>query len=889
MNRLVALLVFAACARPAAPPLEVRVLLASSFESSPEAPERWWFDAPVAPVLVVSTASPDELELRWQKAPLSAKRRPVDGGRAQVMLELERPADGEGVLEVSDGVRTRSLRFVFRPSTVVVTERLARLATEHPEQVDAALRALPREDWPAGCMGAARRAEQDAKVDAYLACAEGAGQRGFPSERLARRVAAFFWARRLGHWARARTLMAELEVETTRFGDPRLRSQFGYQQGVFLADTGDPRLAETVLQRAITDAEEALQPHEAALARGYLAVVLSESGKHQAALELVRRLDGPPPAGLSRADQLVVRSNVTWVRLRAFAQDAPVEPTALHAALSALLADTRAAGNDLDASNIAANLAFLELLLGRLDDATRSAALARTLAAGTGTVESLFLDWLDGRLALRRNDGRAALAAFEAMQRHAEHATPGVSTDASWRAHLGRAEAALLSGKKADAATALAAARRALSSQGRHFAEPGERLVFFEDRRRAVADAVERFAAANACELAWQLADDGQAWLARSFESDRRFRLTALSPEARAKFGEEEERYARERERVLSDEAPHLASVEELEAWKVRHQEAMEQLRAKAGQLARLLDDAVGERAHRSFEARDLSSDEAVLEVFQTPVARRAFLVRSSRVSCLTSPEALEGRTLDGVAHLYVVEGGTRLWPSAALVKVLERATVSVLPSATWLHQERAARGAGALVVGDARFDLPHARSEAKAMAQLLEGELLLGDAATLSAVVSKWSGRAVFHFAGHGRLSRETPWEARLELARGQQLDFELLLSKRPTPWLAVLSGCDTGSSQRAPADGIGLAEGFLAGGSSAVLATTVELSDSGAGRFVERFYRHGGAEDPPAAFRLAVLEAVAQGDERWKDWKLFGGRTAPPEPVMEPARDLH
>ena len=164
--------------------------------------------------------------------------------------------------------------------------------------------------------------------------------------------------------------------------------------------------------------------------------------------------------------------------------------------------------------------------------------------------------------------------------------------------------------------------------------------------------------------------------------------------------------------------------------------------------------------------------------------------------------------------------------------------------------------------------------AEARSVSTLLNAELLEGDGATLDALLASWSGRSLLHFAGHGRLSPNAPWEARLDLAQGQSVDFELLLSRRPGPGLVVLSGCETGAALDAPADGVGLAEGFLAGGTHHVLATTAEVRDESARAFIERFYRLGGVADPSSAFRLAVLEAEAAGDVSWKEWKLLGRR---------------
>lgn len=872
MRRAALLFLFlTGCPRSAPLPLEASLLGATATQVLPDGSTRWWYDAPATPsVLVTGT---DAVEVRWEHAEATVVSRHASSKGTTVTLA--RPPDGEHGLVVTQGPRRATFQVRLRPSTSALVERFQDLATREPATVEAALAALPPEEWPWGCLGLARASAAASRVDAYLRCADGAGARGFTSERTSRRIAAVFWARRLGSWAKARALVSALEAELATVEAPRLRSQFHYQQGLLFADVGDVRQAAAVLEVAIAEADAAERPDEAALYRASLAVALSEAGRHERALELASHLDARDTQGLSEDDRLALRSNVTWVRLRALAQGASLDTESLHAQLIELAEAAKGARQEYRPT-VLANLAFLEFELGQLEAATHTLSLARAETPASLTPESTFLDWLEGRLALRRRDAKGATAAFEAMLRRAEQATPGLFTDASWRAQLGRAEALLLGSNSKGAAAALQEARRALASQARTFAEPGERVVFFEDRRRAVAEAVERFADARACDEAFRLADDGQAWLARSFESDRRVRLGLVSEEVRTRFEQEEERYAQEREAVLADEPPRLASVAELEAWKAARQTAMARLRARATALSAVLDDATVTRP-RGFEPASLEGDEALLEVFQTPSAKRAFFVRRGRVSCLASPDALEGKLLAGVRHLFVVDGGVALWPSDALVRVLETSTLTFLPSAQWLQQPRVARGTGALVVGDARFDLPHARVEAKAVADTLHGELVLGDAATLSAVTSGWSGRAVLHVAGHGRLTQATPWEARLDLAKGQQLDFELLVSKRPTPWLVVLSGCETGASQRAPADAIGLAEGFLAGGTSAVLATTFELADSGASRFVERFYRLGGAVDPPEAYRQAVREAIAAKDEGWRVWKLFGHRPPP------------
>lgn len=792
---------------------------------------------------------------------------PVDGG---VLSRLEVPGNGAYTLAVRVGRGTTLTALVFHPPTDALTTRFAALAATDRDAATQALRQTPDDEWPWACLGVARAEAVEERAQAYLTCAEGAEARGFETEGVARRLAALHWARRL----QQKTLATRLEEAVSRRLEanphPGFASELHYQQGVALAEAGRWREARDSLEKAI---DEALLVGRASTAEGYrgnLAVVLSESGRHLEALRLASALES---AALSPASRRVVRNNVAWVRLRALAAGVgDVEVPALRHELTALSGEAEAAGEGLDASNYATNLAWLELSLGDTEAADAALARARTLAGGVRTADTLFLDWLEGSLALLRGDGRAAARHFEAMLRvdplEAERAP-----DVSWRAQLGLAQALLLQAKAGAAEAALARARQALSAQTRALSEPRERVSFLDDRRQTIARAVDAFARAGRCELAFRLADDAQAWLARSLEADRRVRLAQLTPDARAAFEAEEERWATDREVLLSDAPPALASVEALSVWHARRSEALSALQRRATTLAARLDAQAPLPKRPAFDARALPDDAAVLELFDSHLGSQAFLVRRrGPVRCAATTDALTGDgALKGVRRLGVVDGRGTL-TAAQRLALLRRGTLVFAPGAAWLQAGEAATGTGALVVGDPRLDLPQARQEARAVAARLDGTLLEGDGATLEALLSSWSGRAVLHFAGHGRLSPGAPWEARLELARGQSLDFEMLLARRPGPGLVVLSGCDTARPLDAPADGLGLAEGFLAGGTKHVLATTAEVDDAQARAFVGRFYEAGGAETPAEAFRQAALAAEATGDASWADWRLVG-----------------
>lgn len=866
------LLLVTACRQRPAPPLEVVAVGPSALERTTDG-VRAWYDAPAQPV--IELASSAELKLHWVDGGVAVitNRTPTDGG---VVVTLERPNDGLAQLELRSGASIARLEFGFRPSMQSLTSAFTERARADRVDAERELAKQPPSQWPWACLGVARAAEVEARVAAYSRCAEGASSRGFVSEGLNRRIAALHWATTLRRHAEATALIETLERELRDFPDVRLASQFHYQQGVFLASLGDLHQAGLVLSRAVDEAQTAGRHDEAALYRGYLAVTLSESGRHVDANAIAATLEPPPPT-LSRNDQLALRSNVTWVALRAHANEPrPDGVAALRTSLERLGEDVEREGQPVDASSVWSNLAYLELLEQNLGRASALIVRARALLKGASSVQSLFLDWLEGRVALQAGDASAAVTAFEALARRALESSPQAFTDANWRASLGLAEAHLRARRMPKAVKALADARRSLSSQSRGFAEPSDRVVFLEDRRQAVAEAVEAFASAGSVELAFRLADDGQAWLARSLEFDRRVRLAQLDPAARATFERDEEAYARERERVLTDEAPSLASVAELDAWHARRASAMSALRATATGLAERLDREAPRQPAVSFAPSMLREDEALLEVFRAARVSRVFLVRrtGAMATARSAPELLTAERLAGVRHLFVVDGGRGLRPGDELRDVLHQVSLSFVPSAAWLAQPRTSSTGGALVVGDPRLDLPVARAEARAVSKQLSGVLLEGDAATLEALTRQWSGPSVLHFAGHGRLAPDAPWEARLELARGQTLDLEFVLSRRPQLSLVVLSGCETGASTHAPADGIGLAEAFLASGANHVLATTAKVPDDGAARFVERFYRLGGVATPSEAFRTAALESELAGDDAWRSWKLFGRR---------------
>ncbi len=123
-------------------------------------------------------------------------------------------------------------------------------------------------------------------------------------------------------------------------------------------------------------------------------------------------------------------------------------------------------------------------------------------------------------------------------------------------------------------------------------------------------------------------------------------------------------------------------------------------------------------------------------------------------------------------------------------------------------------------------------------------------------------------HFAGHGALVAESPWQAHLRLADGRLTLADVLASPLRVSRV-VLSGCETGrAGALSSAEHIGLPEALLAAGARSVVAAVEKVDDTATAAFMEAFYAAGGAERPgPAlvAARAAVGGAVGAAFQLW------------------------
>jgi len=147
---------------------------------------------------------------------------------------------------------------------------------------------------------------------------------------------------------------------------------------------------------------------------------------------------------------------------------------------------------------------------------------------------------------------------------------------------------------------------------------------------------------------------------------------------------------------------------------------------------------------------------------------------------------------------------------------------------------------------------LPAAELEARFVATLFpDHTLLLGAAATASAVRHALPGANVIHLATHGYLAETAPLLSAVLLANGEALSLYALMGLHLDADLVVLSACETGRGQTTGGDDLfGLTRGLLAAGARAVMVSLWAVDDLSTALLMGEFYRQ---------VRQAALPVVA------------------------------
>jgi hypothetical protein len=184
---------------------------------------------------------------------------------------------------------------------------------------------------------------------------------------------------------------------------------------------------------------------------------------------------------------------------------------------------------------------------------------------------------------------------------------------------------------------------------------------------------------------------------------------------------------------------------------------------------------------------------------------------------------------------------------------------VVVTPSATaWLRSATGDRSGSPRVVSVAGPGLRRAEDEARRVQGTWpEAELLVGEAASTTAVRDSLADADVVHVAAHGTHQQESPLFSSLRVADGPLFAYELDADDRTAPCV-VLSACEAGLATVRPGDeGLGLTSVLLHLGSRCVLSGVARVRDDVAARVMEQVHvamAHG--TDSAAALARALAD---------------------------------
>ncbi|MBP0021652.1 MAG: tetratricopeptide repeat protein [Cyanobacteria bacterium SBLK] len=181
---------------------------------------------------------------------------------------------------------------------------------------------------------------------------------------------------------------------------------------------------------------------------------------------------------------------------------------------------------------------------------------------------------------------------------------------------------------------------------------------------------------------------------------------------------------------------------------------------------------------------------------------------------------------------------------------------------------------------------LPGAEREAKAIADLLDTQPLIGDNARKSAIVAQMENADIIHLATHGLLDDIRGMGSAIALAPDRNftpkigqtnglLTAEEIFDMNLKADLVVLSACDTGRG-RITGDGvIGLSRSFVSAGVPSILVSLWQVPDAPTAELMSEFYRQWEENpDKAQALRQAMLKIMKThpAPRNWAAFTLIG-----------------
>lgn len=859
--------------RPSALPLEGAQLAGMRGIHLEDAQPMPRFDDQRPPIVVAPPA-----QGRWtawavgmgQRQPLNSVSEPVD----DVVRVRVQPPLPEGrwnlVLEDDNRLTHWPVRFTAPPVdppaiTALKAQAKAAAVDARPGIWTAAVAALPPVDQVAAHVEAARAWIRAGRLDEagrqYELAAAIAGELGWVSEQAARLRAAAWTLYRQRRFGEALAALEQAEQSAT---DPLGHAKLDFLRGSIHRETGSFRAATIALEAALEGAKNLQAASFEAMVVDELGSLLSDMGQHQSAIELMSSM---PMGRAAIGRRLGIRG---WIKARANVTN--------HGEWGAIRDELLSALEYLeepDARLIAlCNLIEIELREGRLEAARGYLVETERIQ---GRFATLHRGLLRGDLLLRSGELDAAESMLASVR---DAAKLGLETQIASQSWFKLGHVARRRGNLQQAVQRTFKSLDLLSLHGRRVAVSGARAKWISDRQEVIHTAVELALEMGEARRALSTLDATRAWVIRDLEA--RLRVERLTDQARADWLSAQGTYLKAREAFeAAITTCQRRPADERPACEARLKTQRATVEQRFDDLYAVLD-AHAPSALTDVTLPTLPPGQALFTATRLDdrvvgfwLAGKAVLARDIDPAAPLAPFAAE---MGQVEHLYIVAGGG-LTPAQVLTDPRAQArpalTWSELPFAGLLTRPVAQADAPPAIIANPALDLPHAAAEGAAVQARVGGRLLAGDAAHREAVTQALqSGARLLHFAGHGALDAESPWQAHLVLADEARLTLADLLVATPRVGLVVLSGCQTGVRQALSRQhAVGLTDAFLLAGAHAVIATDRVIPDAGARAFIDLFYQSPDwARRPAAAFAHAIRTLRAAGNPIWSAFRYLG-----------------
>ncbi len=672
---------------------------------------------------------------------------------------------------------------------------------------------------------------------------------------------AFAFHQRSHRYADARATLDAIAGDVAVYPEGRAREP--YYRGILASETGDHRTALGRLREAEARARELGMKRLERNAKAAIALEMQATGRARASLALLRELEKESDA--TPCERVEIANDLGWGALLA------------NEAAGSRVEDARAPLEHAVAVEGCQDVYPKSFALGNLarlavDDHDAAAAkkyLEKAQAAVREPRGSERLSWLDlqARTLLEEGAAEKALAGFDEERRLARAA---LLADAEWSALVGRGGALAKLGRKDQALAALAEAEDVVDRATLLVPLGDGRGSWVADRSASARMAVELLVAAGRIDDAARVAWRSRTRVLASVE--RGVRIAELGA-GRAKWEEAVRAYRAAREAIDAEAAGDWKLDGERLAAVGAQRHARES--AARSQLETALSEASGFRLQAPGEEK---REEGVVSIVIHPTSKGWIAIAIGGGETTAYPIAEKETLLAPISSRLAKAGLVRVEAYGEWRKVdvhalaFEGAPLVARVAVEYPLGLRAAAHAEAekaVVVGDPTGDLPRAHGEAKAVARTLAAQgpvvALLGAAAARGAALDAMTGAGTFHYAGHGVFAGEDGFESALPLADGARITIGDVLALAPAPRRVVLSGCDAARSE---AEGLGLAQAFLAAGAEEVVAPVRPVSDALAEALANALY---GAPQPSLARALRAAQLAVRAADAQSDWAAF------------------